>query len=90
MHENSTTCFKETISERSKRRGEILDAFKKADRPLSDREILQMIGRSDMNSVRPRITELVHEEMLIETGKIRDILTKKTVRVCELHRQLKF
>jgi hypothetical protein len=39
-----------------------------------------MCGFSDMNSVRPRITELVEEGFLVEGPSVKDALTGRTVR----------
>lgn len=40
--------------------------------PLSDREVMIILGFNDMNSVRPRITELIQEGVLEECGTVKD------------------
>jgi hypothetical protein len=44
-----------------------------------------LLGFSDMNSVRPRITELVQAGRLIELKKIKDATTGKSVRIVSLN-----
>jgi hypothetical protein len=41
---------------------------------------MQGMGFSDMNSVRPRITELIEKAKLMEVGSIVCPVTKKRVR----------
>lgn len=47
----------------------------------TDREIMLRMGFCDMNSVRPRITELVKAKILKEVGNKIDPATGKTVRI---------
>jgi hypothetical protein len=56
----------------------ILDCY--GSQALTDREVRDMCGFSDMNSVRPRITELVEEGFLVEGPSVKDALTGRTVR----------
>jgi hypothetical protein len=51
---------------------------------MTDRQLCAVLGFSDMNAVRPRITELVIAGQLIECGKVRDTETGRKVRVCRL------
>ncbi len=46
----------------------------------TDREIKEKMGLSDMNSVRPRITELIKSGHLEETDNTKCPVTNKTVR----------
>jgi hypothetical protein len=50
-------------------------------RVASDREVMVALGFSDMNAVRPRITELVDDGVLEEVCSKEDPVTRKTVRV---------
>lgn len=50
----------------------------------TDREIMRGLGYSDMNSVRPRVTELVDAGALVEVGEKRCEVTGKTVRIVDL------
>ena len=47
----------------------------------TDREVMGVLGFGDMNAVRPRLTELVHEGWLEECGKAVDAVTERHVRV---------
>ena len=49
-----------------------------------DREIKTKLGFEDMNSVRPRITELVKLGVLMECGSMEDPVTGMTVRLVRL------
>lgn len=51
---------------------------------VTDREVMRGLGFSDMNSVRPRITEAVEIGALIEVGEKRCPVTGKTVRIVDL------
>ncbi len=78
-HPNSMKAFKD-IDLRGKHK-EIYNLCFQKDMPLTDREIKDLLGYSDMNSVRPRISELIDFGFLKETGKIKDYVTRKTVRL---------
>jgi hypothetical protein len=47
----------------------------------TDREVKEMLGFSDMNSVRPRITELLKMGLLVECGSKECPVTGKLVRI---------
>ena len=53
------------------------------NRPMTDREVKEgLFGvMSDMNKVKPRITELKKRGWLVEAGKIKDHVTGKKVRL---------
>lgn len=54
----------------------ILDAW---NGDMTAREILAVLPYTDMNAVRPRITELVQEGRLVESGSKYDTHTKRKV-----------
>jgi len=54
----------------------ILDAW---DGVMSAREIGRKLGFSDLNAVKPRITELVAKGELVEAGKKYDVYTDRNV-----------
>lgn len=84
MHVNSLIAYfagQETYF--SDRELKVLGAVSRLKR-ASDREVMLSLGFSDMNSVRPRITELVKEGLLVEVGDQEDPVTHKTVRVLSL------
>lgn len=77
-HPNSSESLK-TIERRS-RYAEILNVSRKAPHCLTDRQIARWLGYSDMNAVRPRITELINAGYLTEGVCVKDEFTGKTVR----------
>ena len=56
----------------------------KALGPMTDREIMLGLGFEDMNSVRPRISELVDDGVLEEFGDKLDPVTGMTVRLVRI------
>lgn len=50
----------------------------------TDRDLTRELGFSDMNSVRPRVTELVQNGYLKVVAKVRDAETGKSVRLVTL------
>ncbi|MFR1698765.1 MAG: hypothetical protein ACLSU9_10875 [Anaerovoracaceae bacterium] len=66
-------------AERFKRKMMILKAL--GDTEMTAREIAYKLGFSDLNAVKPRLTELVHEGMVEVTGKRTDIITGRGVSI---------
>ena len=86
MHVNSLVSYwegEETYF--SKREMNVLRAVHSLGR-ASDREVMLALCFSDMNSVRPRITELLKEGLIEEVGDQEDPITKKRVRVLSIAR----
>ena len=59
--------------------------FKRENRPMTDREVKDLLGFEDMNAVRPRISEMTkvvdgRPGRLQEHDEVRDHKTGKTVR----------
>ena len=44
----------------------IIECLRKAGEPLTDRQIKERLGKEDMNNVRPRISELIDFDFLID------------------------
>lgn len=87
-HGNSRASYRDTVNLRRDRRGIVLGLF--SDNPnqsFTDREVLARIypGSGDLNMVRPRITELIESDDLIECGSVSCPVTGKTVRECRLN-----
>lgn len=78
-HTNSIQAYREEEPKLSRRASLILEWITKRG-PHTDREVMQGMGFSDMNSVRPRITELIEKAKLMEVGSIVCPVTKKRVR----------
>lgn len=66
-------------TDRATRRSVILAAL--GDEELTAREILKRIGFSDMNFVRPRLTELMKSGRVEAAGKKWDKITERNVTV---------
>lgn len=79
-HINSKDCFKGL--DRKSRANMVLKVYQQANRPLMDREVMNRLAFQDINCVQPRITELIGEGKIRESGKMKSP-TGKTVRVCE-------
>lgn len=84
VHDHSIQTFYETEQERAKRRAEVFEAFIKIGRPATDREICYSLGYSDLNSTRPRVSEMIDSGELIEVGKVIDHVTGRKVRISKI------
>lgn len=88
IHANSKRAYHEQITELSMRSRLIylyLTRLTSASTGLTsastDRQIKEGLGLTDMNSVRPRITELIAEDWAEECGYIQCPSTHKRVRL---------
>jgi hypothetical protein len=63
----------------------VLQALRYA-RDLTDREIVLALGFQDMNSCRPRITELIEKGVLEHSGDKQDPVTGKRVRTVSIRK----
>lgn len=52
--------------------------------PMSARCVMQVLGYSDLNSVRPRLTELVQEGRVVEAGTVWDPISERNVALYAL------
>ena len=64
-------------TDRQTRQQQLLDAW--PDGPTTAREIGKKLGYSDLNAVKPRITELVQKGKLVEAGQKYDQATDRNV-----------
>ena len=79
MHENSIEAYEELRNSLNHRQDRILALIER--KPHStDREILIAYGGTEMNQVRPRISELIDKELVQESGNRKCPQTKRTVR----------
>jgi predicted transcriptional regulator len=81
-HPNSAASLKKT--DKAERYRLIISALEREQKPMTDREIARYLGFSDMNAVRPRITELVQAGTIRDAGNKRDETTGRTVRTVAL------
>lgn len=87
LHVNSLRAYEQgRVDLFSKRELAILGAFRAAGpgAKATDRQVMIALGFSDMNSVRPRITELINDGVLVEVGETTDGVTRKRVRLVSL------
>jgi predicted HTH transcriptional regulator len=83
IHANSIAAYR-SEQPRISRRAQQIIAWLEIHPRKTDREIMQGMGFSDMNSVRPRVTELVDSGRLVEVGEKVCPVTRKTVRIVDL------
>jgi hypothetical protein len=83
VHANSLAAKDHNQEAHKGRKQLIVECLRLRAKPLTDRQIRDACcGESaDMNSVRPRITELIREGKLMECGEIVDPATGENVRV---------
>ena len=82
IHENSLLSYIEEKEKGriGKRQEQVLD-YLKSVKSATAREIMEGLGYTDPNKVRPRINELKEYNYIIEIGKIKDKVTNKSVAV---------
>ena len=81
MHANSLLAFHQGKQELfSKRELEVLVALRKLG-SATDREVMIACDFTDMNSVRPRLTELIKDGVIEECGMKMDPVTDRQVRL---------
>lgn len=82
-HENSISALREERIKLDRRCSEVLGAIHQLG-TCTDRQIKDFLGYEEMNSVRPRITELKKLGLVHEAGKIKCPKTGKSVRVVRI------
>ena len=68
VHPNSKRTYDRRRAEHKTREDLILDVLR-ANGPATDRQVMRWLGRTDPNTVRPRITELICKGYLQEKKK---------------------
>lgn len=85
-HLNSTLSLK--TLDKEKRKQEILSVFEHDNTPRTRRQIKEELGYEDMDSVSPRITEMIYEDKTLEeAGNTFDHMTGKTVQLIKIRQQ---
>lgn len=85
VHANSIECF-HALEPKLSKRAELIYAWLESHGPRTDREVMRGMGFTDMNSVRPRISELIDLNKLMEVGDVVCPVTHKTVRRVDIRR----
>lgn len=83
IHEHSRAAYHAELPRLSRRAAAII-AWLEIHPRKTDREVMLGMGFTDMNSVRPRITEAIDMHKLVEVGEKRCPVTGKTVRIVDL------
>jgi predicted HTH transcriptional regulator len=86
IHENSRSAYEAEETKLSARAQAVLAWILKHG-PHTDREVMSGMGFTDMNSVRPRISELIDAGKLMEVCSRRCPVTNKSVRVVDVRGQ---
>ena len=88
VHKNSRKAYHEERPKLSDRCATIMEWFEwRSPNTLTDRQVMAHMRFTDMNAVRPRITELIDAGYLMEVGKVKCPVTGKTVRVVGVNAQ---
>lgn len=85
IHENSTASYDEQKAKGKPDafRKTIYNALKDWGR-MTDREVMVYLKEKDVNNVRPEITRLKQDGLIVEIGKARCKWTGKMVRITEI------
>lgn len=83
IHQHSIDAYHAEQPRLSRRAIKIID-WLELHGASTDREVKDGMGFSDMNSVRPRITEAIDIGALVEVGERRCSMTGKMVRIVDL------
>ena len=81
IHTNSITAYWNGRHKFSKRECEILGWMLQNPAPTTDRNIKSALRYADMNSIRPRVTELIKKGCIEECDTVTCKVTGKRVRV---------
>ena len=81
IHANSLAAYHDgELGAFTKREQEILRVLGGPGPQITDRTCMKLLGYTDMNAVRPRITELIAKGVLCESGRVACPETGKRVR----------
>ena len=85
VHIHSLLAFYANQRKFTRRENEILGVFvRNNNQPLTDRQIKAVLQYADMNAIRPRCSELVDDNILMEVGSVVCPVTRKTVRLLKI------
>lgn len=80
VHANSRASF--AALDVNERQSLVMAAYLLANAPLTDRDVARRIGTTELNDVRPRVSELVGKSLLWECGSVKCEVSGRKVRVC--------
>lgn len=82
IHPNSTASYNEQ-REKGKTnhfRKAIFDLLSNSKAPMTDRDFMVALNEDDVNNVRPEVTRLKQDGLIVEVGKVTCPYTGKKVR----------
>lgn len=80
IHPNSLAAYQADGFKLGKRAMEIY-ALLRDKGPMTDRQVVYAFGKSDLNYARPRLTDLIHDDWVVECGETKCGTTGKVVRL---------
>lgn len=82
IHENSKTSYEDhkKSGRRDGLRISVFNVIRDSIEPITDREVMDILGENDPNNVRPEITRLKDDGLVCEGLKTKCKKTGKTVR----------
>lgn len=84
LHPNSLEAYHQGRREMFSRRSAEILAVLSLLGEASDRQVCEHLGFTDMNAVRPRVTELMDAGVLEEVGCRLDPVTERRVRIVRI------
>ena len=83
LNDRSLVAHEKHEAEFKGRKALIVDALRTAGKPMTDRQIKERLfgEAADMNMVRPRINDLIHEHKLMVAHEVEDHVTHESVRL---------
>ena len=88
VHPNSRRSWEEARQELPKRKRIVIDAFISGG-AATDRDIMKRTAFTEPNMVRPSISALLKDDMLVEVGTTKCKVTGKRVRIVDLPKAVK-
>ncbi|HKT90129.1 MAG TPA: hypothetical protein VJQ59_16910 [Candidatus Sulfotelmatobacter sp.] len=84
VHEYSLETYRNEAPRLGKRCALVFGVYVDRRLPMSDRQVKNALHFSDMNSVRPRINDMIKMGLLEQKGSVIDPETKQRVRTVGL------
>lgn len=81
VHANSMTAWRSL--DIGMRQAAVLDVYREASEPITDRQCGERLGLVDLNGCKPRCSELLRLGHIIEVGSTIDPVTGRRVRLCQ-------
>lgn len=85
-HENSPESLQGQVKKGKpfSYRRKVWEILSQRTEPMTDREIIETLHEQDVNNVRPEITRLKQDQLIMEVGKKKCPVTGKPVRLVRI------